>query len=821
MHSGHLSLPSGAELDPELQRLQAALPRRYTLLEELDRGGMSRVYRAREELPEREVVIKVLDEELSARLGRERFVHEVEVTSRLAHPHIVPVYSAGDAGGMLYYVMPYIEGESLRDRLRREGRLSIEDALRIAHDVAEALQHAHDKGIVHRDIKPSNILFQGGHAIVADFGIARALRAAESGGEFTQSGIPIGTPDYMSPEQAGGEGPVDGRTDTYALACVLYEMLAGQPPYHSRTAQATLARHLSDTMPSLRTVRGTVPAGVEQLIGQALAKAPADRPRSVRQFASALLAAAATDAATPAAAAPTRSPWALPVRIAGALLVVAALGVAFQVWSSGNPITLLAGDRWETSMAVVPFENRTSDPAYDNLGLSLADEIINYLQSTASSVQVIDTYTALSLWRENLGTPRLMDSLQLEHLVHGYIERRNDSLVVYVSESDQGGRLSARRPYPIGPENLNEDQARVARQVAQSFLQGIGLGGTMALGATEIGPGRDAYLVGNALIGQRTPAAMRAGIESFRESIALEPSYAPAHAALSSAYALALYYKYDVGLPSYELAAASLAAADSAIALDPRGANGYSARGYIRALLGIEIDGAEADFALAQELAPNAPNAASWSARILAEKGQVDDAFREARRARDLDPLQAGRRTALGSLAFQVGDYALSIEESREAYRLEEQLLLAKAFEGRALALVGRGQECLQIDFGVYDLVRAICLHALGRRDEAADLAIAAGTTLTSVGIADGEYMDELVAQDLAAYYGYVGDAANATRWLRYAFDLSPAGVDERILGSALFEPVRPDRTFAAAVAEAKADARVRVNQARTRISGG
>ena len=321
-------------MDSEFERLQAALPQRYTLLEELDRGGMSRVYLAREELPERQVAIKVLDEELSARVGRRRFVREVEVTSKLAHPHIVPIYSAGNAGGMLYYVMPFIEGESLRDRLQREGRLPIDEALEITHQVADALQHTHDNGVVHRDIKPANILFQSGHAVVADFGIARALRAAESGGEFTQSGLPLGTPDYMSPEQAGADAPIDGRTDTYALACVLYEMLAGQPPFHSRTSQATLARHLSDTMPSIQALRSSVPLGVEQIIAQALSKVAADRHREVAHFADALLRANNTDVETALQEKqkrPSLSAFGVSVRVAGTLLIVAALGVAVQV----------------------------------------------------------------------------------------------------------------------------------------------------------------------------------------------------------------------------------------------------------------------------------------------------------------------------------------------------------------------------------------------------------------------------------------------------------------------------------------------------------
>jgi len=777
---------------------------------------MSRVYLARESLPDRQVAVKVLDEELSARLGRERFVREVEVTSKLGHPHIVPIYAAGDAGGALYYVMPFIEGESLRDRLSREDQLSIEDALRITHQVADALQHAHDKGIVHRDIKPSNILFQSGHAVVADFGIARALRAAESGGEFTQSGLPIGTPDYMSPEQAGGDGPVDGRTDTYALACVLYEMLAGQPPFHSRTAQATLARHLTDNMPSLRSVRGSVPRAVEQVIAQALAKSPADRQREVTHFADALLVANGSGIprlTVKGAERPRRTPMGMSLRIAAGLLVVAAMGLAVQLWSS----SAAAGGRWEASLAVMPFENRTGDPAYDNLGQSLAEGVIARL-TAVPEVRVIDPYTAASLMKDSLGTPRLLDTLNVEHIIHGYIEARGGDLIVHVSESDLDGFLSPRRQHRIDPESLAVAQVTLANTVALSFLQGVGLAHSFDPGGSVIGPGRDAYLAGNSALGQRTPQAMREAVAWFREAITLDPASAAALSALSSAYSLALYYKYDVGLPSYQLAARSLAAADSAISVDPGVANGYSARGYIRALLGIDIAGAEADFARAEQLAPNAPNGPSWSARILAGKGQVDEAFSEARRARDLDPLQAGRRTALASLGFQLGRYDVAIEEAREAYRLESQLSLATAFEGRALALTGRGAECLDLNFGVYELVRALCLHSMGQEGSARRLVAEAEQRLGASGSQDDDYLAEVVAQDLATFYGLVGDAPGAIRWVTYAFELSPAGVDERLLGSALFDPVRASPDFAATLEATLAHARDQVIDARGRL---
>jgi tetratricopeptide (TPR) repeat protein len=542
-------------------------------------------------------------------------------------------------------------------------------------------------------------------------------------------------------------------------------------------------------MPSLRSVRSSVPVGVEQVIAQALEKEPADRPREVSHFADGLLAANTTSnqASEPSTRLPRDKPsFRIPLRIAAVLLVVAALGLAFQSWSSA----ILADGGWEVSIAVMPFENRTGDPAYDNLGQSLADEVIGRL-TTVSEIRVIDPYTAASLIKDSLGTTRLLDTLNVEHIIHGYIEERAGELVVNVSESDVDGFLSPRTRHRIDPEQIDIAQVALANTVVLTFLREVDLEDRFDPGGSVIGPGRDAYLAGNAALGQRTPAAMRDAVDSFREAIALEPSSAAALSALSSTYALALYYSYDVGLPPYQLAARSLAAADSAITVDPDVANGYSARGYVRALLRVEIDSAEADFARSEQLAPNAPNGPSWSARILARKGLIDEAFREARRARDLDPLQAGRRTALASLAFQLGIYEISIEESREAYRLEPRLSLATAYEGRALALTGGSAECLALDFGVYELVRALCLHQLGRLEGARAMVEEAGTRLMSSGIADTDYLPDLVAQDLASYYGLLGDAPEAARWVTEAFKLSPAGVDERLLGSALFDAVR------------------------------
>jgi tetratricopeptide (TPR) repeat protein len=417
--------------------------------------------------------------------------------------------------------------------------------------------------------------------------------------------------------------------------------------------------------------------------------------------------------------------------------------------------------------------------------------------------------------KDSLGTPRLLDSLEVDHIIHGYIEQRDGGLVVTVLESDREASLSPSTRHRLDPGRMAVGQVALANTVVSEFLEEVGLGDRFDPSGSVIGPGRESYLAGLAASGRRTPAGMREALDLFGQAIALEPQSAAAVAALSSAYALTLYYKYDVGLDAYALASRALAAADSAIAMDPDVASAYSARGYIRALLGMEIDRAAEDFAMAESLAPNQPNGPSWSARILARQGEIEEAFSQARRARDLDPLQAGRRTALASLGFQLGEYDITIDESREALALEPGLTLATAYEGRALALTGRGQECLQLEFGVYELVRALCLQKLGRTADAQARVRAAEDRLNAGQSTDPDHLPEVFAQDLASFYGMIGDVEGSVRWLRYAFDLSPAGVDERLLGSELFDPVRGDPSFSDALATALTRARDRVEQLR------
>src|SRR3989441_5420941 len=308
-----------------LERLGAALAEHYAIERRIGAGGMATVYLARDLKHDRAVALKVLRPELAAVLGIERFLSEIRVTAHLQHPHILPLFDSGQAGGLIYYVMPHVEGESLRQRLEREKQLPIDEALRLASGVASALDYAHRHGVIHRDIKPENILFQDGQAVVADFGIALALSAA-GGSRLTETGLSLGTPQYMSPEQATGDRTLDARSDIYSLASVLYEMLAGEPPHPGPPVQSVIAKVLTDRPRPLRALRDAVPPPLEAAVQKALAKVPADRYGSAAQFAEALTHAPATATLEVPTAGEHRPrargvaivPWALAVRATGA-----------------------------------------------------------------------------------------------------------------------------------------------------------------------------------------------------------------------------------------------------------------------------------------------------------------------------------------------------------------------------------------------------------------------------------------------------------------------------------------------------------------------
>jgi tRNA A-37 threonylcarbamoyl transferase component Bud32/TolB-like protein len=411
-----------AVIDPTPTSFAEALRGRYLLERELGQGGMATVYLARDLKHDRVVALKVLRPELSAILGPERFLREIRVTAGLQHPHILPLLDSGEAGGLLYYVMPYVEGESLRQRLERDGQLPLHDTLRISRAVASALQYAHEQGIIHRDIKPENILLYRGEAMLADFGIA--LAAASAGRErLTETGLSLGTPAYMSPEQAMAEPRLDGRSDQHSLASVLYEMLAGEPPYTGPTAQAIVAKRMVDPIPSIRRIRAEVPASVDAAIRRALARAPADRFASVAEFGAALAPEAIAAAGSDHGRSRGRR---LRHAIAGAA-VLAAIAIVGKLASRAPLVSPTPQSR---RVVVMPFDNHTGSPDLDGLGFMAADWISQQLAGSGL-VEVVDTRTLFAALKTEPGA-RSRDALvretQAGTLVVGAYYRDGDSL---------------------------------------------------------------------------------------------------------------------------------------------------------------------------------------------------------------------------------------------------------------------------------------------------------------------------------------------------------------------------------------------------------
>jgi eukaryotic-like serine/threonine-protein kinase len=455
----------------ELERLRASLADRYGLVRELGHGGMAKVYLAQDLKHGRPVALKVLKSELAHALGPERFLREIRLTAQLDHPHILPLLDSGDAGEFLYYVMPYVDGESLRERLTREKQLPLEDAFRIAREVADALSYAHSHGIVHRDIKPENVLLAGQHARVADFGIARAVTAA--GGEtLTGTGLAIGTPTYMSPEQANGEKDLDGRSDVYSLGCVLYEMLAGHPPFTGGTAREILVRHSMDVVPSLSAARPTVSPDLERVIATALAKTPADRFRTAALFAEALArpqSVAMPPAATVPGATSTRRARRLAlVGVAG----LVALGGVLLMLRRGSEASAPAEPAYErTAIAVLPFQNLSAEGPQAYFASGLHNELVTQLSKVAALKVISRTSVMSYVGTGNHPLRQIANQLRVGSLVEGSVQVVGGRLRVNVQLIDAAtdANLWAERY-----DRTLDDAFAIQSDVAQRIVAAVG-----------------------------------------------------------------------------------------------------------------------------------------------------------------------------------------------------------------------------------------------------------------------------------------------------------------------------------------------------------
>ena len=787
---------------PELEeRLRIALADRYALERELGRGGMAVVFLARDPRHDRAVAIKVLRHEIAAALGAERFLREIQIAAKLHHPHILPLYDSGAAGDLLYYVMPYVEGESLRQRLDREIQLPLDDALAITRQVAGALAYAHSHDVVHRDIKPENILLESGEAVVADFGIARAITAA-SGDKLTQTGFAIGTPLYMSPEQAAGGGAIDGRSDLYSLGCVLYEMLAGHPPFFGGTAQAILARHALDPVPPLRTARGTVSGAVEQALDRALAKSPADRYTTALQFAEAL-GGSGRSMVPPAGGGSRRLRAAL-----GVGLALAALGAGLVLrrpWRH-TPQAAVGAPAYAASVAVLPFESIGGGREDEYFSDGMTDEIITQL-AQIRELKVISRTSVVALKGSHLTLSRIADTLGVDHVLEGSARRAGGRVRVNAQliAAKTDAHLWA-RTYERDLKDVFRVQEEIAGDVSRALLASVqGLRPLSPGSRTEQPAAYDAYLRGTYWRQQRTRDGLLRAMQAFQEALAVDSLYAPAYAGLSSALSLFVLYQYSGGPEPVTALARAIVLADRAIALDSSLAEGFAARGWALTNAGVSVDTAIRDLARAVALRPNSGQAHSFYVAALGDAGRYEDAVAEAQTATELDPLAPAFHIALSSAELGARRYDVALREARRAGVLETAPLPVRIrFEGLALLLLGRPAECLALNLGDQQYLKAMCLEALRRHREAAAIvdsvaaAVRAGRATWAA------------PEGLGMYYAWLGDVEASLHWYGAAY----RAVQIRFLRSGVFDRVRDDARFRAGIERLTERNRARLAQA-------
>ncbi len=465
-------LPSLSE--QQLQGLKEALAADYSVEEEVGAGGMGIVYRARDLRHDRTVALKVLRPEIALSVGKERFLREVRIEAGLTHPHILPVFDSGEGGGLLYCVTPFIEGESLAVRLDREKQLPYGEALRICREIADALVFAHANDVIHRDVKPGNILLESGHAILADFGLAKAV---SGGGDqsLTRTGFAVGTPAYSSPEQAGAEEGLDGRADLYSLGCVLYEMLAGQPPFVGPSSDSVVRQHLTAEATSVRIMRPAIPEGVEAILDQLLAKSPADRFSSAKELVRTLDAAISGEFPRGRVASKRSKPsWRRHLLPVAAVLALIGVGGYWILNNIGNTATSEAGLFDQRDMAVLYFEDLSPDAALQHVADGLTEGLITELSQVAELDVVSRNATA-----PFRGTSAPLDSvaevLEVGTLIHGSVEQVGDQLRIYLRLVEGiSGDAILRRSFDVAENEFLLAQDSVIHEVAWLLRESLG-----------------------------------------------------------------------------------------------------------------------------------------------------------------------------------------------------------------------------------------------------------------------------------------------------------------------------------------------------------
>ncbi|HWB42643.1 MAG TPA: protein kinase [Gemmatimonadales bacterium] len=643
--------------------LAEALRDRYHLERVLGRGGMAIVYLARDLRHERQVALKVLDADVATSLGPERFQREIKLAARLHHPHILSVYDSGEAGGRLWFAMPYVRGESLRDRLRRDGVLPIEEALRIARQAAQALSHAHREGVIHRDVKPENLLLtEDGATQVADFGIARAVDLQHDL-QLTDSGLALGTPAYMAPEQSSGEGRVDARADQYALAATCHEMLAGAPPFTGATSHELIVRRFTLPPPSVRTSRPEVPEAIDEALRRALALQPGDRFDSIAEFGAALGAGTATPPGTPVMAARGLRHRLAPILWSVAVVVLLA-GTGFFLRHGLDPRASEAdaqGGLATTRLAVLPFEN-LGDSADAYFADGIADEVRGKL-ALLSGLEVIARASS-SRYREAGKSPREIGrDLDVKYLLTGTVrwEKRpgRPTRVRVIPElvDARTGATRWQRSFDAAITDVFQIQGEIAGEVADALnlalaeptRRGLTTRPTESLEAYTL------FLHGKELReGEVAPEALRAAAAAFQRAVEIDTAFADAWAELAMVHLDAL----RLGGMLTDDAEAARRAVDRAVALAPESPDTRRARGRYAHIVQGNAAAALAEYRAALRTAPHRIDLLDAAAHAEIDLGLWKEAVANLEHSVRIDPQSAEAMGDLGTTYTRVGRHA-------------------------------------------------------------------------------------------------------------------------------------------------------------------
>jgi len=783
---------------------------RYEVVREIGHGGMSTVYLADDAQLARHVAVKVLSPDLAAVVGRERFLREITIASRLSHPHIVPLLDSGvhdEAGApsLLYYIMGYVEGESLRDKLLRERQLPVDDALQVTREVALALGHAHAQGVVHRDIKPENILLTGRSAVIADFGIAKLVaadpQASKPVSQLTGSGISIGTVAYMSPEQALAEPDLDGRSDQYSLASVLYEMLVGEPPFTGPTVQAIIAKRLTDPVPSARRLRETISPALDDVIIRALQRAPVDRYASILDFADALD--TARRVPTPVSGIPEPSSFTAttrPARIVRTRRMVTAIAITFAVvLSAAAGVRILrgrnataAGAAVLRSLAILPFEDLSAAHNEEYFSAGMTDELITAL-SHIDGLRVAARASSRAVKSRGDDPRAIGQALGVDALLDGSVRRAGDSLrisVQLVNTNDGSTRWS--QSYDGSVSDVFAVQERIAQAVARALQVELATSRQLVARPTADLESYQWYLKGRLALQQRSNESLHEATRYFQQVVDRDPKSARAWTGLADAWAvLALNYW---GPPS-DYYARSKAAAERAVELDSTLAEAQTSYAIVSSLYDRNWTEAERAFRRAIAIDPNYSLAHYFYSILLSGRLRFDESVAEATKAIQLDPLSPplsqgpGMSYVLGGRpADAVPSLQAATRDFPEYYFPYCWLGVALARSGHAAEGIAAARKAVAMAPGnvLVDTFLGMTLAAAGKVDEARRVA-------ASIEARDGRD-DPLPYTYLARIYAGIDDHERAFFWLRRAVRAREGQVATML--TAGFENIRHDPRF-------------------------